>query len=298
MLPRDGRMPPEGEQPAGGGGGEEEEADQGPREYVAVLDADSTPMAEQVGAGSAWAGRCCLCMPGQGGCACAGAGAIARRSSIRLPLLGARSVIDAALPQVVLQLILNRAKIRALVRDAAAAKSGFGPYIEAVQGSSDDAAAVRRLLRGAKAAVCCGRLGALLPAAAAARTPHVVLLSAAGGGARGGGLAALFASAEQKELADAAREQQLRASGLPHTIVQVGALAGVPGGESRLALTAGGAPPQGEVSREDAAKALAEAAERDPAAGSLVLQLASAGAGEPPEDWQAVLQQLAQAAAA
>lgn len=199
--------------------------------------------------------------------------------------------------QVVLQLILNRAKIRALVKDPTAAKDGFGPYIEIVQGSSNDAAAVRRLLRGAKAAVCCGRLGALLPAAAAARVPHVVLLSAAGSEALGG-LAALFASAEQKELADAGREQQLRASGLAHTILQVGALAGVPGGESQLALTAGGVPPKGEVSREDAAKALAEAAERDPASGSLVMQLASAGAGEPPEDWQAVLQQLAAQSAA
>lgn len=52
---------------------------------------------------------------------------------------------------------------------------------------------------------------------------------------------------------------------------------------------------QGEVSREDAARALAEAAERDPAAGSLVLQLAAAGAGQPPEDWQAAFAQLPQA---
>lgn len=47
VLPRDGNAPPEGEQRLGGGG-EEEAEEQGPREYVAVLDADSTPMAEQV----------------------------------------------------------------------------------------------------------------------------------------------------------------------------------------------------------------------------------------------------------
>jgi hypothetical protein len=52
---------------------------------------------------------------------------------------------------------------------------------------------------------------------------------------------------------------------------------------------------RGEVSREDTAKALAEAAERDPAAGSLVLQLAAAGAGQPPEDWQAAFAELPQA---
>lgn len=43
VLPRDGRPLTEGEQPPG------EEEEQGDREYVAVLDADSSPMAEQVG---------------------------------------------------------------------------------------------------------------------------------------------------------------------------------------------------------------------------------------------------------
>lgn len=148
-----------------------------------------------------------------------------------------------------------------------------------------------RLLRGAKAAVCCGRLGALLPAATASRLPHVVLLSAAGSGG-GGGLAGLFASPEQTTLADASRQSQLQASGLPYTILQVASLADAPGGGSSLGLSSGGASPQGKVSREDAAKALAEAAERDAQAGSLLLQLSSLGAGEPPEDWQAAFEAL------
>ncbi|KAI7839406.1 hypothetical protein COHA_006807 [Chlorella ohadii] len=80
VLPRDGRPGPSDQQ--------EDEEEPAVREYIAVLDADSSPMAEQV----------------------------------------------------VLQLILNRAKIRALVKDAPAAKSGFGPYIEAVQGDANDAA--------------------------------------------------------------------------------------------------------------------------------------------------------------
>ena len=46
------------------------------------------------------------------------------------------------------------------------------------------------------------------------------------------------------------------------------------------------------MGREDAARALAEAAERDAAAGSLVMQLCSGGAGEPPEDWQAAFSEL------
>jgi hypothetical protein len=48
QLPRDGRKPDE-EEPHQGGKEEEEEEAAGPREYVAVLDADSSPMAEQVG---------------------------------------------------------------------------------------------------------------------------------------------------------------------------------------------------------------------------------------------------------
>ncbi|KAI3437792.1 hypothetical protein D9Q98_000239 [Chlorella vulgaris] len=230
VLPRDGReeAPPPAEP--------EQDEEPGEREYVAVLDADSSPMAEQV----------------------------------------------------VLQLILKRAKIRALVRDTVAAKDAFGPYLEAVQGSSSDRTAVTRLLRGAKAAVCCAGLGTLLPAAAAAKLPHIVLLSSAGPPKQG---FSLFASSEQQALADPAREQQLRSSGLAHTIVQVGGLAGVPGGTSSLSLTAG-QQPRGQVSQEDAAKLLAEAAERDAAAGSLVMQLSSSGAGEPPEDWQAALSEL------
>ena len=57
-------------------------------------------------------------------------------------------------------------------------------------------------------------------------------------------------------------------------------------------LCAAGAQPQGQVSREDAAKTLAEAAERDAAEGSLVVQLSSAGTGQPPEDWQAAFADL------
>lgn len=50
MLPRDGRPgPSDPQQP-------EEEEEEAVREYIAVLDADSSPMAEQVGATSA--GQC------------------------------------------------------------------------------------------------------------------------------------------------------------------------------------------------------------------------------------------------
>ena len=290
VLPRDGQRGDDddggsGGEPAGGGAPDDYD-DSAPREYIAVLDADSSPMAEQV----------------------------------------------------LLQLILERVKIRALVRDVAAARTAFGPYLEGgiVKGDSSDGAAVAALLRGAKAAVCCGKLGALLPAAAATKLPHLVLLAGVGAGpAPGGPFGSLFASGEQQALGDGSREAQLRASGVPHTIVQVGRLTDVPGGASSLAITgvcvccrfqcvrlsgsclcssmissiayhlntdptarrplfaAGGTALQGwVVGREDAARALAEAAQRDAAAGSLVVQLCSGGVGEPPEDWQAAFSEL------
>lgn len=225
VLPRDGGQQGEAEpQPE-----EEEPAE---REYIAVLDADSSPMAEQARAMKVKPNLRLLAIAARAAVVrsllslhMCGVGPVCRRRrAVRpsgptcLPSLARGPPLH--LMQVVLQLILKRSKIRALVRDVGAAKSGFGPYIEAVQGDSSDAAAVRRLLRGAKAAVCCSKLGALLPAAAAARVPHVVLLTAS---PAGGGLGSLFAGAEQQALGDASREAALRASGLPHTIVQVSA---------------------------------------------------------------------------
>eukprot|EP00887_Chlorella_sp_A99_P001852 scaffold19.g1852.t1 len=240
VLPKDGRQPQEGGQEQAGEEGEEEEA--GPRDTVVVLDADASPMAEQV----------------------------------------------------VLQLILKRAKVRAIVKDTAAAQQAFGPYVEAV--AAGDGAALRRALRGAKAAVAAGRLDGLLPAAAAARLPRLVLLSAAGAPRRGGLMLFSAADAEAAVLSDASREAEVVASGLRHVIVRVGALADSPGGTSALRLAAGGGAPGalGPIAREDAARVAAEAAEwGGGGGGSLVLEAAAAGPGRPPEDWGEAFQALA-----
>lgn len=138
VLPRDGRQPDdEPEAP------QEEEEEPAVREYVAVLDADTSPMAEQARP------ACAPC------CHLAKDAAFAPRSnwhcgnstwcqqhSAFSDARGhrcARAHPPAVHPpprlQVVLQLILNRTKIRALVKDAAAAKAAFGPYIEPVQAS-------------------------------------------------------------------------------------------------------------------------------------------------------------------
>lgn len=197
--------------------------------------------------------------------------------------------------QVLLQLILKRSgSVRAVVRDAAAAKAAFASY---VQPETD----LRRALRGAAVAVVCGPLSQeLLSAADAMRLQHLVLLSTVGA-PRPPGLLLPFsaAAAEAAVLGDASREERLKAaaatSGLRHTIVQVGALTDSPGGASQLQLGAGGRP-SGAISREDASRVLAEAAAWQGGA-SLVLQAAAVGPGAPPDDWPAVLAPLAAAAA-
>jgi uncharacterized protein YbjT (DUF2867 family) len=204
-------------------------------------------------------------------------------------------VVDAESPmgeQVVLQLILRRAKIRALVRNAAAARQGFGSYLEAVQGSIDDPAVLKKALRGAKAVVCCGRLGsALLPAAAAAGVPHVVLLSVATPARRGflgiGG-------SDEGAACDPSREEQVRGSGIPYTIVQAGSLTSN-AGAGRGAVVTSGQLPSGSVGREGVASIVALAALRNPSTGggaAVVVQVSSSNTGQEPEDWEEVARGL------
>jgi hypothetical protein len=120
-----------------------------------------------------------------------------------------------------------------------------------------------------------------------------------------GGLAALFGGgggAGDGELRDAAREQQLAASGLPHVVVKAGAIRDVPGGASALSLSGGGGGggggagggKGGSVSREDLAGVLARLAldVQLPEAGSSTVVVTASGPGQPPEDWVAALQPL------
>ncbi|GAB4813532.1 hypothetical protein N2152v2_000578 [Parachlorella kessleri] len=206
-------------------------------------------------------------------------------------------VLDADSPmgeQVVLQLILARAKIKAVVRDGAAASAGFGPYIQAVQGLAGDSRMLRAALRGVRVVVCCGRMEpGLLPAAAAAGVQHLVLLSTVGAPRRGFG--ALFGGGEQAVLGDAGRQQAALSSGVPCTVVQVGSLLDQPGGSAELSLTVGSAP-AGEICREDAARVLARVATGEPPAGrSLVLQAQQAQQSSSlSEGWESMLDSLMQ----
>ncbi|KAF8070859.1 hypothetical protein HT031_000940 [Scenedesmus sp. PABB004] len=227
---------------------------------------------------------------------------------------GARDIVlvtDADSPTgelVVLQLILLGARIRILVRDTAAAKQGYGPYVEAVSVDLGSPQGAARALRGVRAVVALGRLGALLPAAEAAGVERVVLLSTAGM-PQPGGLAALFQDAADAGLKDPAREAACLRSAIPHVVVKAGPIRDVPGGASSIAVApappagAGGAPGGaaggggGGITREDLASAVVAAATALPGldgrrGAGLVFSVSEAGPGAPPASYDALLEGL------
>jgi hypothetical protein len=67
-----------------------------------------------------------------------------------------------------------------LVKDIAAAKAGYGPYVEPISVDLNSAAGLSKALRNVWSVVVLGKLGAVLPAAEAAGVKRVVLLSTAG----------------------------------------------------------------------------------------------------------------------
>jgi len=236
VLPRDGGSSREDSEDTPV---ETEEAAIGPREYVFVMDADSSPMAEQV----------------------------------------------------LLQLILARAKIKALFKDVQSAKLGFGPYVEVIgENGFQEGTTVPSAFQSVDTLLLCGPVTqSLVAAAAAAGVNHIVLLSAVRAPSRGGFF--LLRSTEMTVLEDVGREDAVINSGITHTIVRVGGLSDGEGGISVLDIVAQ-QPPSGSVSREDAANALMQAAVRDAGTGSLTFSISSGGPGRPPEDWGIIFSRM------
>lgn len=197
--------------------------------------------------------------------------------------------------QVLLQLILARAKLKVLVKDIAATKSGFGPYVEAIGGSINDKKALRQACRGAKTIVLCGKVTSdIIAAAASAGVPHIVLLSSVGSPFKGG--FSLFGGGELGQLQNPQREALVVngcQEGMSYTIVRVAKLTDAEGGLSALDIR-GGKSPSGEIGREDAALIVARLATRDMEAskGSIEICVASSGPGQPPEDWATIFRGL------
>eukprot|EP00850_Spirogloea_muscicola_P021923 SM000268S09739 [mRNA] locus=s268:84021:87053:+ [translate_table: standard] len=157
---------------------------------------------------------------------------------------------------VVLALILQRERIRALVKSAKAAESAFGPYVEAVEGTVDDLASVDKGLRGTRAIICPAKVG----------------VSRKAGRGLFDGL-----SLRQHE----ADEEAVLKADLPVTIIRAGRLLDEPGGQRGLRLGQGDEL-RGSISREDAANLCVKALDFTPQQ-SLIFEAVNSDEGS--DDW-------------
>lgn len=78
---------------------------------------------------------------------------------------------------VVLELILRRLRVRALVKDIKAATVGFGAYVEPVEGDVNDKEVLRRVMRGVRAVICPTKVGKLADKELVRGVEHFILLS-------------------------------------------------------------------------------------------------------------------------
>lgn len=196
--------------------------------------------------------------------------------------------------QVLLQLILARANIKAIVRDVTAAKMGYGPYIQATGGDSSDPNVVRTVaLNKVMTIVLCGQVfPSVIKAAARAGVQHAVLLSAVGLPKQGG--FQLFRNSEMDVLKEEKREDIIKSSGMKYTIIRINGFLNEQGGQSALKPAPIVKIPKTPLAREDAAIVVAQAALRDVTSQeSLEFGIENAGPGQPPSDWPAFFQEIA-----
>lgn len=180
---------------------------------------------------------------------------------------------------IVLQLILKRRRVVALVRDVRAARAAFGPYVEPVAGDVTNAESVRRALRTATSVICAGRVGVVPEIMRECGGDHLVLLSKAGAGGKRAatGLGGLLGGFGLKQVEQ--DEACAASAGVPYTIVRAGRLMDAPGGLGLVFSQAqGGAAADGSITREDAAAVCVRAVESPPQR-ALVFEVVNAKEG-------------------
>lgn len=105
-----------------------------------------------------------------------------------------------------------------MVRDVAAARAGFGPYIDPVSVDIGSASGLGRAVRSVRSVAAIGRLGALPAAAKKAGVQRLVLLSSAGvAGDKCMRVGAWHESGDKDVCASAAQRPQVRLLGLGPT---------------------------------------------------------------------------------
>ncbi len=207
--------------------------------------------------------------------------------------------------EVVKQLQAGNYRVRALVRDEAAARAQLGEGIEYVKGDMREAATLQGVADGAKFVVSAvgsnsrkdptntpelvdyGGVKNLVDVAKAAGVKQFVLMSSMGVTQPDHMLNKMLNNVLQWKLKG---EDYLRASGVPYTIVRPGGLTEAPGGAQEIVAEQGDKPmdpkaPPLMIPRADVATVIVRAL-GNPAALGKTLEI-SGKAGTAPADWNA-----------
>ncbi|XP_078429458.1 NAD(P)-binding Rossmann-fold superfamily protein isoform X1 [Wolffia australiana] len=181
---------------------------------------------------------------------------------------------------VILALIVNRARVKALVRDKQAAVEAFGSYVEPINGDAKNKTLSKESLRGVRALIIPTNDGSIYDLGQMKGIEHVVLLSQLAAYEGSSGLQALV-NANAKKLA-AKDEEAVVSSGIPYTIIRAALLEDTPGGSQGFSFKQGVAA-SGRLSKEDAAYICVEALDIIPPSG-LVFEVANGE--EKVSDWK------------
>ncbi|CAN1785497.1 Sanguinarine reductase [Linum perenne] len=200
---------------------------------------------------------------------------------------------DSELGQmVILQLIVKRARVKALVKDKRAAMEAFGTYVESIVGDVKSEPFLKKALRGVGTIISPNE-GFFARFGSFKGIKHIVLLSQLSVYRSSSGIQSLMNSNARKlgELDESA----VMSSGVPYTIVRTGALQNTSGGTQGFSFVKArfciGCAEKGTLSKEDAAFICVEALEVVPqGGGGFIFEVINGG--EKVSNWKECLTRL------
>ncbi|XP_057797118.1 uncharacterized protein LOC131013121 isoform X2 [Salvia miltiorrhiza] len=166
---------------------------------------------------------------------------------------------------IILQLIVKRLRVKALVKDKRVAMEAFGAYVESLAGDPKEKTFLKKAFKGVRAVICPVE-GSLYNVDGWKGLQHVILLSQLSVYRDSSGIQAVMNSNARK-LAEQ-DEDVVKASGVPYTIIRTGILKNTPGGQQGFCFHEGCAA-KGSLSKEDAAFICVEALDNAPQNGLL-----------------------------
>ncbi|KAI3975869.1 hypothetical protein MKX01_030714, partial [Papaver californicum] len=189
---------------------------------------------------------------------------------------------------VILSLIVNRARVKAIVKDKRAAIEAFGTYVESIAGDLNDPPFLKKTLKGVRSIICPSSEIFFSDIECLEGVQHIVLLSQLAVYRGSSAIQALIQSSAKK-LAEK-NESMLMTNKIPYTIIRAGLLQDTQGGQQGFNFKEGSAE-QGKLSKEDAAFICVEALNAVPKRG-LVVEVANGG--ETVSDWKELFNKMIQ----